>query len=54
MGTIERFEDRLSGVALSIGAPKGRKPLSADALFGVVRRSVATIAADRGDAVESA
>jgi len=33
---------------MSIVAPKGRKHLSADALFGLVRRSFANIADDRG------
>jgi len=37
---------------MSIVAPKGRKHLSADALFGLVRRSFATIADDRGGDVE--
>ena len=54
MGTIERFDDLMSGVALSIVAPKGRKYLAADALFGWVRRSFANIPDDRGDAVEIA
>ena len=36
---------------MSIVAPKGRKHLSADALFGLVRRSFATIADDRGGEV---
>ena len=44
----------MSGVALSIVAPKGRKYLSADALFGLVCRSFANILDDRGDAVEIA
>ena len=35
------------GVAMAIVAPKGRKYLSADALFGLVRRGVATIPDDR-------
>ena len=33
----------MSGVAMSIVAPKERKHLSADALFGLVRRGFATI-----------
>ncbi|HSX83423.1 MAG TPA: transposase [Candidatus Saccharimonadia bacterium] len=37
---------------MSIVAPKGRKHLSADALFGLVRRSFANIADDRGGDVE--
>ena len=37
---------------MSIVAPKGRKHLSADALFGLVRRSFANIADDRGDDAE--
>jgi hypothetical protein len=37
---------------MSIVAPKGRKHLSADALFGLVRRSFANIADDRGGEVE--
>jgi hypothetical protein len=37
---------------MSIVAPKGRKHLSAEALFGLVRRSFATIADDRGGDVE--
>jgi len=37
---------------MSIVAPKGRKHLSADALLGFVRRSLATIADDRGGDVE--
>jgi hypothetical protein len=52
VGTIERLDNLMSGVALSIVAPKGRKHLSADALFGLVRRSFANIADDRGGEVE--
>jgi len=37
---------------VSIVAPKGRQHLSADALFGLVRRSFANIADDRGGEVE--
>lgn len=37
---------------MSIVAPKGRKHLSADALFGLVRRSFGNIADDRGGDVE--
>ncbi len=37
---------------MSIVAPKGRKHLSADALFGLVRRSFTNIADDRGGDVE--
>src|SRR5712692_550919 len=40
------------GGVMSIVAPKGRKHLSADALFSLVRRSFATIADDRGGDVE--
>src|SRR6266849_10555175 len=40
------------GGVMSIVAPKGRKHLSADALFGLVRRSFANIADDRGGDVE--
>jgi hypothetical protein len=42
----------MSEVAVSIMAPKGRQHLSADALFGLVRRSFANIADDRGGEVE--
>ena len=37
----------MSGVAMSIVAPKARKHLSADALFGLVRSGFATIPDDR-------
>jgi Transposase DDE domain len=37
---------------MSIVAPKGRKHLSADALFGLVRSSFANITDDRGEEVE--
>jgi hypothetical protein len=39
----ERFGVFLSGVAMMIVAPKGRKHLSADALFGLVRNGFATL-----------
>jgi hypothetical protein len=42
----------MSEVAMSIVAPKGRKYLSADALFGFVRKSFATTADNRGGDVE--
>jgi len=45
---MERLDDLMSEVAMSIVAPKGRKHLSADALFGVVRSSFANITDDRG------
>ena len=44
----------MSGVVMSIAAPKGRTHLSADALFGLVRSSFANIAEDRGGEVEIA
>ena len=37
---------------MSIVAPKGRKHLSADALFGLVRSGFASIADDRGGETE--
>src|SRR6266851_5716964 len=40
------------GGAMSIVAPKGRKHLSADALFRLVRSSFATITDARGEEVE--
>jgi hypothetical protein len=39
-------------VAMSIVAPKGRKHLSADALFRLVRSGFATIPDDRGGETE--
>jgi hypothetical protein len=39
----EQFEVSMSGVTMSIVAPKERKYLSADALFGLVRNGFATI-----------
>ena len=43
----ERSEILTRGVAMSIVAPKGRKHLSADALFRVVRSGFAAIPDDR-------
>jgi hypothetical protein len=42
-----RFDVHMSGVAMSIIAPKGRQHLSADALFRLVRSGFATILDDR-------
>jgi hypothetical protein len=42
------------GIAMALVAPKGRKPLSADALFGLVRSSCAAIPASRPSATDIA
>src|SRR5712692_9566259 len=43
----KRFDVHMSGVAMSIIAPKGRQHLSADALFRLVRSGFANIPDDR-------
>jgi len=51
----KRFNDGMiscQGVAMSIVAPQGRKSLSADALFRLVRSSFATITDERSGEVE--
>ena len=44
---LQRFEVLKTGFAMSIVAPKGRQPLAADALFGLVRTGVANLPAHR-------
>src|SRR5690349_19818408 len=52
MGTISHLDAVMSGGAMSTAAPKGRKPLCADALFRLLHESFATIADDGVDEVE--
>jgi hypothetical protein len=50
--SLERFEVFIRGLAMSIVAPKGRKYLSADALFRLVRSGFARIPEYRSDDIE--
>src|SRR2546421_8732174 len=50
--SLERSEVFTMGVAMAIIAPQGRKHLSADALFRLVRSSFANITDARGEEVE--
>jgi len=50
--SLERSEVFTMGVAMAIIAPKGRKHLSADALFRVVRSGFANIPDHRSDVVD--
>jgi len=50
--SLKRSQVFTMGVAMAIRAPKGRKHLSADALFRLVRNDFATIPDHRSDAVD--
>jgi hypothetical protein len=50
--SLERFEVFIRGLAMSIVAPKGRKHLSADALFRLVQSGFARIPDYRSDDTE--
>jgi hypothetical protein len=52
--SLERSEVFTMGVAMAIIAPKGRKHLSADALFRLVRSGCANIPDHRSDEVDLA
>jgi len=45
--SLKRFDVLIVGGVMSIGAPRGRKHLSADALVDLVRSGFATILDDR-------
>ena len=52
--SLERSEVGTMGVAMALIAPKGRKPLAADALLRLVRSGCATIPDHRSDEVDIA
>jgi hypothetical protein len=53
MATISHLDDVMSGGAMSTAAPKGRKHLCAASLFNLLHGSLANIADDGVDEVES-
>ena len=52
--SLERSEVGTMGGAMALIAPKGRKPLAADALLRLVRSGFATIPDHRSDEVDIA
>jgi hypothetical protein len=52
--SLERSEVVTMGVAMAIMAPKGRKPLCAEALLRLVRSGFATLPDHRSDEVAMA